>query len=105
METDVDCIVLDNGVWTGHPEFVTDDEDPQHYISGNVLSAHGRSGVLDILLDAPYYLDPDFFNSNPSFLLTTRWDGTRVPTDTAAKNWWNSATDSQGVATRSSSFP
>ena len=103
--TDVDCIVLDNGVWTGHPEFVTDDEDPQHYISGNVLSAHGRSGVLDILLDAPYYLDPDFFNSNPSFLLTTRWDGTRVPTDTAAKNWWNSATDSQGVATRSSSFP
>ena len=95
--TDVDCIVLDNGVWTGHPEFVTDDEDPQHYISGNVLSAHGRSGVLDILLDAPMYLDPEYWITNPS-LVTTRWDGTRVPTETSARNWWSSASN------RSNSF-
>ena len=95
--TDVDCIVLDNGVWTGHPEFVTDDEDPQHYISGNVLSAHARSGVLDILLDAPMYLDPEYWITNPS-LVTTRWDGTRVPTETSARNWWSSASN------RSNSF-
>jgi len=95
--TDVDCIVLDNGVWTGHPEFVIDDEDPQHYISGNVLSAHGRSGVLDILLDAPMYLDPEYWIANPS-LVTTRWDGTRVPTETSARNWWSSSSN------RSNSF-
>ncbi len=95
--TDVDCIVLDNGVWTGHPEFVTDDEDPQHYISGNVLSAHARSGVLDILLDAPMYLDPEYWITNPS-LVTTRWDGTRVPTEASARNWWSNASN------RSNSF-
>ena len=90
--TDVDCIILDNGVWTGHPEFVTDDEDPQHYITGNVLSRHSRSGVLDILLDAPYYLDPEYFNANASYL-ETRWDGTRVPTENAARAWWSSASN------------
>ena len=95
--TDVDCIVLDNGVWTGHPEFVIDDEDPQHYITGNVLSRHGRSGVLDVLLDAPYYLDPEYFNANASYL-ETRWDGTIVPTENAARAWWLSASN------RSNSF-
>ena len=95
--TDVDCIMLDNGVWTGHPEFVTDDEDPQHYITGNILSRHSRSGVLDILLDAPYYLDPEYFNANASYL-ETRWDGTIVPTENAARAWWLSASN------RSNSF-
>ena len=95
--TDVDCIVLDNGVWTGHPEFVIDDQDPQHYITGNCLSRHARSGVLDILLDAPYYLDPEYFNANASYL-ETRWDGTIVPTENAARAWWLSASN------RSNSF-
>ena len=95
--TDVDCIVLDNGTWGGHPEFVIDDQDPQHYITGNVLSRHGRSGVLDILLDAPYYLDPEYFNANASYL-ETRWDGTIVPTENAARAWWSSASN------RSNSF-
>ena len=103
--TDVDCIVLDNGVWTGHPEFVTDDEDPQHYITGNALSAHGRSGVLDILLDAPYYLDPEYFNANASYL-ETRWDGTIVPTENAARAWWSSASNRSQTSTgQSFDFP
>ena len=89
--TDVDLIVCDNGVWGGHPEFVTDSADPQHYISGNVLSRHGRCGVLDIILDGPYYMDPDWFNADPANRLVTRWDGTIVPDETTARNWWYSA--------------
>jgi len=88
--TDVDLIVCDNGVWGGHPEFVTDSADPQHYISGNVLSRHGRCGVLDIILDGPYYMDPDYFNADPANRLVTRWDGTIVPNETTARNWWYS---------------
>ena len=89
--TDVDLIVVDNGVWSGHPEFVTDSADPQHYISGNVLSRHGRCGVLDIILDGPYYMDPDWFNADSANRLVTRWDGTIVPDETTARNWWSSA--------------
>ena len=89
--TDVDLIVVDNGVWGGHPEFVTDSADPQHYISGNVLSRHGRCGVLDIILDGPYYMDPDWFNADPANRLVTRWDGTIVPKESTAREWWSSA--------------
>ena len=35
----------------------------------------------------PYYLDPDFFDADAS-RRTTRWDGTTVPTESAARNWW-----------------
>ena len=97
--TDVDCIVMDDGTWNGHPEFVTDDQDPQHYIRGNALCRHGRSGVLDIFLDAPMYLDPEFFEANNGNNVTVRWDGTRVPTEASARAWWLSASN------RSDSFP
>mgnify|MGYP001248847588 CR=1 FL=1 len=86
--TDIDVVVVDNGVWSGHPEFVTDSADPQHYISGNALSRHGRCGVLDVILDGPYYMDPDYFNADPANRLVTRWDGTIVPNETTARNWW-----------------
>ena len=39
-------------------------------------------------IDAPYYLDPDFFSANAS-RTETRWDGTTVPTETAARAWWS----------------
>ena len=55
-----------------------------------ISTTPGTSGVLDLVLDAPYYIDPDFFNNNPS-LLTQRWDGTTVPTDSAARSWWSDA--------------
>ena len=87
--TDVDLIVVDSGTWAGHPEFCTNDKDPQNFIRGNVLSRSGKSGVLDLILDAPYYLDPDYFNSSASYL-ETRWDGTVVPTESAARAWWSS---------------
>jgi len=94
--TGVDAVVADDGFWVAHPEFVTTADDPVGWSTGNVLTWSGISttpgtcGVLDLVLDAPYYIDPDFFNNNPS-LLTQRWDGTTVPTDSAARSWWSDA--------------
>ena len=94
--TGVDAVVADDGFWVAHPEFVTTADDPVGWSTGNVLTwsgistTPGTSGVLDLVLDAPYYIDPDFFNNNPS-LLTQRWDGTTVPTDSAARSWWSDA--------------
>ena len=48
-----------------------------------------------IILHAPYYIDPDFFNNHAQGT-TTRWDGTVVPNENggAANNagwtWWTS---------------
>ena len=93
--TGVDAIVSDDGFWIAHPEFVTTADDPAGYVSGNPLTWSGIStspgtcGVLDIVLDAPYYIDPDFFNADPLNRLTLRWDGTRVPVESAARSWWS----------------
>ena len=52
---DVDLVICDGSVWNAHPEFIVDpDNDPPNYLPGNVLARHGKSGVLDIVLDAPY---------------------------------------------------
>ena len=94
--TGVDAIVSDDGFWVAHPEFCTTSDDPVGWSTGNALTWSGISttpgtcGVLDLVLDGPYYIDPDFFNNNPS-LLTQRWDGTTVPTDSAARSWWSDA--------------
>ena len=94
--TGVDAIVSDDGFWIAHPEFCTTPDDPVGWSTGNALTWSGISttpgtcGVLDLVLDAPYYIDPDFFNNNPS-LLTQRWDGTTVPIDSAARSWWSDA--------------
>lgn len=99
---DVDVIVCDQDMWFGHIEFqntlgistLTISDTPQNYVGGNKLSNSGISttvgtcDLLDLTLDAPYYLDPDFFNADPSNRLETRWDGTIVPTDSSARNWW-----------------
>jgi len=85
--TDVDVIVADTMAWFGHIEFQNNLGGPKGYRGGNVLPGNGTCDLLDLVLDAPYYLDPDFFNANPS-RLTTRWDGTIVPTDSAAHDWW-----------------
>ena len=94
--TDVDVIVGDTSAWYGHVEFVkTGRSEPQNYIQGSVLRAGfstsattGICGVLDLVLDSPYYLDPDFFEANPGARLVTRWDGTKVPNEQVAKDWW-----------------
>ena len=96
----IDVIVADEGCWIGHPEFQNNiilDEDgsaiekPAGYEGGNVLPGGGTCDILDIALDSPYYIDPDWFNADPDTRLETRWDGTIVPTESEARNWWFSA--------------
>ena len=45
--------------------------------------------VLDVILHAPYYIDPDFFENNPNTRLRVRWDGTTVPVESVARDWWS----------------
>lgn len=97
---DIDVIVADEGMWIGHPEFqnnsvgvVSSDpvEKPAGYVGGNVLPGNGTCDVLDLVLDSPYYLDPDWFNADPATRLTTRWDGTIVPVESVARAWWSNS--------------
>ena len=93
--TGVDAIVADDGFWIAHPEFVTTDDDPVGWSTGNALTWSGISttpgtcGVLDVLLDGPYYIDPAWFNADPGNRLTQRWDGTTVPVEQVARDWWS----------------
>ena len=94
--TDVDVIVCDESGWYGHIEFIkTGVGEPENFVGGNVLKAGfapsattGVCGVLDMVLDTPYYIDPDFFEASPSTRLTKRWDGTTVPVESVARDWW-----------------
>jgi hypothetical protein len=92
---DVDVIVGDEGCWFGHVEFANNTGNgPVDYKwanAGNLLSSTGTCDLLDLVLDSPYYIDPAWFNANPGTRLTTRWDGTVVPTDAAARAWWTTA--------------
>ena len=94
--TDVDLIVCDSASWFGHIEFIkTGTGEPTNFVGTNPLKSGfassattGVCGVLDVILDGPYYLDPDFFEANPGSRLTTRWDGTKVPVESVARAWW-----------------
>lgn len=94
---DVDVIVGDEGCWFGHVEFANNTGNgPIDYKwanAGNPLSSTGTCDLLDMVLDGPYYIDPAWFNASPSTRLTTRWDGTVVPTDAAASQWWSSGSN------------
>ena len=94
--TDVDVVVSDTAAWLGHIEFVkTGVGEPSNFVGTNVLKSGfassattGVCGVLDLILQAPYYIDPDFFEADASNRLRIRWDGTTVPVDTVATDWW-----------------
>ena len=94
--TDVDVVVCDTAAWFGHIEFVkTGVGEPSNFVGTNVLKSGfassattGVCGVLDLILQAPYYIDPDFFEADASNRLRIRWDGTTVPVDTVATDWW-----------------
>ena len=70
----VDLVVADEGMWLGHPEFqsncveffsqTTELEKPIGYTGGNLLPGNGTCDVLDLVLDAPYYIDPEWFNAS-----------------------------------------
>jgi hypothetical protein len=98
--SDVDVIVGDEGCWIGHVEFQNNatGKGPTNYIGGNVLKSGfstsattGTCDILDVVLDAPYYIDPEWFEASPGTRLTTRWDGTTVPVESVARNWWGNA--------------
>ena len=118
---DVDVIVCDTAGWLGHIEFCnpsgitnikaldvnaagyvggnSSTVAPSNFIGGNVLKSGfatsattGICNVLDLVLDAPYYIDPAWFEASPSTRLTTRWDGTTVPVESVAKEWWSDST-------------
>jgi len=93
---DVDVIVADDGAgWIGHPEFQnnTTGAKPTDYVGGNKLPGNGTCDVLDLVLDAPYYLDPAYFDADAGNRLTTRWDGTVVPVESFARGWWTSTSN------------
>lgn len=112
--SDVDLIITDTEAWYGHPEFIntairstaTNDgynstgSGPSNYRGGNVLPGNGYCDVLDIYLDAPYYIDPDFFDNDAGNRLMTRWDGTVVPVESVARSWWST----NSLSSRSSKF-
>ncbi len=95
----VDVIVADDGTWIGHPEFQSNSlsdsspfaavPKPNGYTGGNLLPGNGTCDLLDLVLDAPYYIDPDWFNASPATRLITRWDGTTVPVESVARSWWS----------------
>lgn len=97
----IDVIVADDGTWIGHPEFQNNSlsksspfaavPNPSGYVGGNLLPGNGTCDLLDLVLDSPYYIDPDWFNAEPVTRLTTRWDGTRVPAEAAARSWWSNS--------------
>ena len=109
---DIDVIVGDQDMWFGHIEFQnnlgisTITSVPENYVGGNALvksgisTTQGTCDLLDLVLDAPYYLDPDWFNADPSNRLMIRWDGTTVPTENYARDWWRNDSTSH----RSSKF-
>jgi hypothetical protein len=88
----IDVVVGDEGCWFGHAEFQNNPtggvELPAGYVGGNPLPGNGTCDLLDMVLEGPYYIDPDWFNADPAARLTTRWDGTIVPVELVARNWW-----------------
>lgn len=97
----IDVIVADDGTWFGHPEFQraavltsspsTGIENPTGYIGGNLLPGDGYCDLLDLVLDSPYYIDPEWFDADPDNRLITRWDGTIVPEESVARSWWSNS--------------
>ena len=77
---------------------------PNNYIGTNVLksgfSASATTGcceLLDILLEGPYYIDPAWFEADVSNRLELRWDGTTVPKQSVAKEWWSDGSKRSNV--------
>jgi len=81
----VDVIIHDSGVFQYHPEF---------------LDSNGQSRVLDIVLDGPYYIDPDYFNNVIPAVKYLKDDGRVGIATTSARDWWqNGSKRSVGFST------
>ena len=71
----VDIVIHDSGILQYHPEFMI----------------NGQSRVNDIVLDGPYYIDPDYFISNN--YTYTKPDGRTGITTASAESWWENASN------------
>ena len=112
----IDLIVCDEDMWFGHIEFmnpsgITDIKQsdnstaastaaPANYVGTNVLKAGfatssttGICELLDLVLDAPYYIDKEWFEADTGNRLMTRWDGTKVPVESVARSWWSNSSN------------
>jgi hypothetical protein len=81
----VDIIIQDSGVLQYHPEF---------------MDENGQSRVRDIILDGPYYIDPNYFDNVIPAVKYTKADGRVGIATTSARDWWiNSSKRSAGFST------
>jgi hypothetical protein len=77
----VDIVIHDSGVLQYHPEF---------------LDSNGQSRVRDIVLDGPFYIDPNYFITNNYTYIKP--DGRTGITTASAEGWWENS------ASRSAAF-
>ena len=74
----VDAVIIDSGVTPLHPEF---------------LNADGTSRVKDVILDGPYKVDPEYFDTN-GYTYIKIVDGVNLGVGiatTAAHEWWQNS--------------
>lgn len=74
----VDAVILDSGIGHMHPEFKNED---------------GTYRAKDLILDGPYKVDPNYFNSR-NLTYTKILDGVNLGVGiatTAAHNWWGNS--------------
>ena len=89
----VDIVIQDSGTLQYHPEFMDQNE---------------KSRVRDIILDGPYYIDPDYFISNG--FTYTKADGRTGITTASAEDWWENSSNrsaafqSEGTVTIPSTY-
>lgn len=72
----VDIVIHDSGVLQYHPEF---------------MDSNGKSRVRDIILDGPFFIDPDYFINNN--LTYQKSDGRTGIATTAADAWWENGSN------------
>jgi subtilisin family serine protease len=89
----VDIVIQDSGTLQYHPEF---------------MDSNGQSRLRDIILDGPYYIDPDYFTTNG--FTYTKPDGRVGIATTSAEGWWENSSNrsaafqSEGTITIPSSY-
>ena len=94
----VDVIIADDGLLQYHPEF------KDRFPTSGSEPFSGKSRVRDLLLDGPYFLDPEYFDQNTTYK-TTKHDGRSTCTRDGALNWWKSASNRSARFSTIATFP
>lgn len=94
----VDVIIADSGLEQYHPEF------KDRFPTSGSEPFSGKSRVRDLILDGPYFLDPEYFEQNLTFK-TTKHDGRPTCTRDGALNWWKSAPNRSARFSTIATFP